>query len=577
MIGRVALPLAGLLMLPPALYLLRRRGVSARAALLALAAGLWINASLALMVNTDFVDKVTGTVGLTRLLIDATGSLGFLTEWAFIRVATRLWTRRSWLGVAVYGLVLIADLLAWTALHSSVEGRSASTYYHGYGAHPFSTLVMNLSEGALIVFTGFLAAAGYAAAARCAKRRFVRRSSVAFVVSFTFVIAYGIVVTLQTLASLAGAKPTSILWLREPLGIVGMVVGLGAIWSNTHGRQLMRTVKWTLACYLEADLWVLWSDLISANCLVSDRMVHLAGAAHVAFVRGVEQACRHAALPEHRRIATVEAARWIVFTHYYHSSAALEAKVGWQGVQMLDLSRLAFQASAFEADVYCIAWLALQPDERPIEPPRGIAPWHRRAAALIATAQPLADSGALRGLGARGLLVGASLLMARAALWSHAHLTPLNTLLDRALGRHLKAERSMLRHDIALANSLISDRMVHLTGAMDAAFVHRVDEVCQRATQVEADHEATVEAARWITSTRAVRATAPWASAPRRRATALSDLTPLAIAESSALADTYRIGYLELGSEAGLIRPPRLVTTRHRQAAAHIAQARLEV
>jgi len=57
----------------------------------------------------------------------------------------------------------------------------------------------------------------------------------------------------------------------------------------------------------------------------------------------------------------------------------------------------------------------------------------------------------------------------------------------------------------------------------------------------------------------------------------LSEITPLAIDECRTLADTYRIGYLGLGSEASLIRAPRLVTRRHRQAAARIAQARLEV
>ncbi len=101
MIGRLALPTIGLLLLPPALYLLRRLPV--RASLLALAAGLWIVVSFALMVNTDLADEATRTVGLARILIDVTGTLGFLTEWAFIRVATRLWTRRSWLGVVVYG------------------------------------------------------------------------------------------------------------------------------------------------------------------------------------------------------------------------------------------------------------------------------------------------------------------------------------------------------------------------------------------------------------------------------------------------------------------------------------------
>jgi len=574
MIGRLALPTIGLLILPPALYLLRRLPV--RASLLALAAGLWIDASLALMVNTDLFDEATRTVGLARILIDVTGSLGFLTEWAFIRVATRLWTRRSWLGVAVYGAVLAVDLVAWAALHGSAAGRVASAYYHGYGAHPLSKLVMNMAEGALIVFTGTLAAAGYVAAGQCAKRRFARRSSVACVVSFTFVIEYGIMVTLQTLASLAGAKPTSILWLREPLGIVGMLVGMAAIWSNTHGRRIMRAVKWALACYLEIDLWVLWSDLMSANCLVSDRLVHLAGAAHVAFVRGVEHACRRASMSEYRRMVTVEAARWIVATRFYQAGVKLESRLGWRPVQMLDLSRLALQSSAFEGDIYCIAWLALKPDERPIAQPRGIAPWHHRAAKLIAQAQPLAEGQAMAGLGRSGLRISLSLIMARGAMWSHRHLVPLNTWLDRALGRYLNTECATLRRDIALANSLISDRMVHLTGATDGAFVRRVENVCSRAKQVEADHEVTVEAARWISSTRAVRAKEPWSSAPRRADVALSELTPLAINECRTLADTYRIGYLGLGPEASLIRAPRLVTRRHRQAAARIAQARLE-
>jgi len=575
MIGRLALPTIGLLILPPALYLLRRLPV--RASLLALAAGLWIDASLALMVNTDLFDEATRTVGLARILIDVTASVGFLTEWAFIRVATRLWTRRSWLGVAVYGTVLVVDLVAWAALHGSAAGRVASAYYHGYDAHPLSKLVMNMAEGALIVFTGTLVAAGYVAAAQRAKRRFARRSSVACVVSFTFVIEYGIMVTLQTLASLAGAKPTSILWLREPLGIVGMLVGMGAIWSNTHGRKIMRAVKWALACYLEIDLWVLWSDLMSANCLVSDRLVHLAGAAHVAFVRGVEHACRRASMAEYRRMVTVEAARWIVATRFYQASIKLESRAGWRPVQMLDLSRLALQSSAFEGDIYCIAWLALKPDERPIAQPQGIAPWHHRATKLIAQAQSLAEGQAMAGLGRSGLRIGLSLMMARGAMWSYRHLAPLNRWLDRALGRYLNTERATLRRDIALANSLISDRMVHLTGATDEAFVRRVENVCSRAKQVEADHEVTVEAARWISSTRAVRAKEPWTSAPRRAGVALSELTPLAINECRTLADTYRIGYLGLGSEASLIRAPRLVTRRHRQAAARIAQARLEV
>ncbi len=574
MIGRLALPTIGLLLLPPALYLLRRLPV--RASLLALAAGLWIVVSFALMVNTDLADEATRTVGLARILIDVTGTLGFLTEWAFIRVATRLWTRRSWLGVVVYGVMLAVDLVAWAALHGSGAGRTASAYYPGYGAHPFPKLVMNVTEGVLIVFTGILAAAGYVGSARCAKRRFARRSSIACVVAFTFVIEYGIMVILQTLASLAGAKPTSILWLREPLGIVGMLVGLGAIWSNTHGRRIMRAVKWTLACYLEVDLWVLWSDLISANCLVSDRLVRLAGSPHVAFVRGVEYVCRRASLSEYRRMVTVEAARWIVATRFYHASIKLESRSGWRPVQMLDLSRLALQSSAFEGDVYCIAWLALKPDERPIAQPQGITPWHHRAAMLIVQAQPLAEGQVMVGLGRSGLRVGLSLMMARGALWSHKHLAPLNTRLDRALGQYLNRERAMLRDDIALANSLISDRMVHLTGATDEVFVRRVEDICWRAKQVEADHEVTVEAARWISSTRAVRAKAPWASAPRRAGVALSELTPLAIDESRTLADTYRIGYLGLGSEASLIRAPRLVTRRHRQAAARIAQARLE-
>jgi len=575
MIGRVALPLIGLLLLPPALYLLRRLPV--RASLLALAAGLWIDVSLALMVNTDLVDEATRKVGLARILIDVTASLGFLTEWAFIRVATRLWTRRSWLGVAMYGVVFAVDLVAWAALHGSAAGVVASAYYRGYGAHPLSKLVMNVAEGALIVFTGILVVAGYVASAQRAKRRFARWSSVACVVSFTFVIGYGIMVALQTFASLAGAKPTSILWLREPLGIVGMLVGMGAIWSNTHGRRLMRAVKWALACYLHVDLWVLWSDLISANCLVSNRIVHLAGKAHVAFVRGVEHACRRASMSEYRRMVTVEAARWVTFTRVYHAGIKLEAVSGHRTVQMLDLSRLAVQKSAFEADIYCIAWLVLQPDERPIAEPRGIAPWHRRAAALIAVAQPLAEGQLVGRLGRRSVLVGASLALTQGALWSHAHLSRLNALMDRALGHSLDKERSMLRRDIAVANSLISDRMVHLTGATDEIFVCRVEDVCHRAALVEADHVATVEAARWITSTRAVRAKSPWAGAPARRATTLADLTPLAIDECRSLADIYRIGYLGLGPEACLIRRPRLVTPRHRQAAACIAQAQLEI
>jgi len=574
MIGRLALPTIGLLILPPALYLLRRLPV--RASLLALAAGLLMEISLAFMVNTDLIDTATGSVGLARILIDVTASAGFLVEWAFIRVATRQWTRRSWRGVAAYGVVFAVDLAAWATLHDSMAGRAASAYYHGYGALPLSKFLMNVAEGTLIVLVGVLAVAGYITSAQCATRRFARRSSIACVVSFSFVVVYGIMVVLQTLASLAGAKPTSILWVREPLGLVAMAVGLGAIWSNTHGRSLMRSIKWTLACYLEVDLWVLWSDLISANCLVSDRMVHLAGAAHVAFVRGIEQTCRRASISEYRRMVTVEAARWIVFTQFYHASVKLESRSGWRPVQMLDLSRLALQSSAFEGDVYCIAWLALKPDDRPIAQPRGIAPWHRRAAVLIAQAQPLAEGQAMAGLGRSGLRIGLSLMMARGAMWSHKHLAPLNRWLDRALGRHLNTERATLRGDIALANSLISDRMVHLTGATDEAFVRRVEGVCRRAKQVEVDHEVTVEAARWISSTRAVRAKEPWASAPRRASVALSELTPLAIDECTTLADTYRIGYLGLGPEASLIRAPRLVTRRHRQAAARIAQARLE-
>jgi len=575
MIGRLALPTIGLLLLPPALYLLRRLPV--RASLLALAAGLWMDASFALMVNTDLFDEATRTVGLARILIDVTASAGFLTEWAFIRVATRLWRRRSWLGVAVYGTVLAVDFVAWATLHGSAAGRVASAYYHGYDAQPLSKLVMNVAESVLIVFTGTLAAAGYIAAAQRAKRRFVHWSSVACVVSFTFVIGYGIMVALQTLASLAGAKPTSILWLREPLGLAGMLVGMGAIWSNTHGRRIMRAAKWALACYLEVDLWVLWSDLMSANCLVSDRLVHLAGAAHVAFVRGIEHTCRRASMSEYRRMVTVEAARWIVATRFYQASIKLESKSGWRPVQMLDLSRLALQSSAFEGDIYCIAWLALKPDERPIAQPQGIAPWHRRAANLIAQARPLADGQAMAGLGRSSLHIGLSLMMTGGAMWSHQYLAPRNRWLDCALGRYLNAERATLRRDIALANSLISDRMVHLTGATDEAFVRRVEKICSRAKQVEADHEVTVEAARWISSTRAVRAKEPWASAPRRASAALSELTPLAIDECRTLADTYRIGYLGLGSEASLIRAPRLVTRRHRQAAARIAQARLEI
>ncbi len=575
MIGRLALSMIGLLLLPPALYLLRRLPV--RASLLALAAGLWIDVSFALMVNTDLFDEATQTVGLARILIDVTASAGFLTEWAFIRVATRLWTRRSWLGVAAYGVVLAVDLIAWATLHGSAAGRVASAYYHGYDAHPLSKLVMNVAEGVLIVFTGTLAAAGYVSAAQRAKRRFVHWSSVACVVSFTFVIGYGIMVALQTGASLSGARPTSILWLREPLGIAGMLVGIGAIWSNTHGRRIMRAVKWALACYLEADLWVLWSDLMSANCLVSDRLVHLAGAAHVAFVRGVEHACRRASMSEYRRMVTVEAARWIVATRFYQAGVKLESKSGWRPVQMLDLSRLALQSSAFEGDIYCIAWLALKPDERPIAQPQSIAPWHHRAATLIAQAQPLAEGQSMAGLGRSGLRISLSLRMVGGAMWFHKHLAPLNRWLDCVLGQHLNTERATLRRDIALANSLISDRMVHLTGATDEAFVRRVENVCFRAKQVEVDHEVTVEAARWISSTRAVRAKEPWASAPRRVGAALSGLTPLAIDECRTLADTYRIGYLGLGPEASLIRAPRLVTRRHRQAAAHIAQARLEV
>jgi len=147
---------------------------------------------------------------------------------------------------------------------------------------------------------------------------------------------------------------------------------------------------------------------------------------------------------------------------------------------LLDLSRLALQSSAFEGDVYCIAWLALKPDDRPMAQPRGIAPWHHRAAMLIAQAQPLAEGQAIAGLGRSGLRIGLSLMMTRRVMWSHKYLAPLNSWLDRALGRHLNTERATLRGDIALANSLISDRMVQLTGATDEAFVRRVEDVCRQ-------------------------------------------------------------------------------------------------
>jgi len=270
----------------------------------------------------------------------------------------------------------------------------------------------------------------------------------------------------------------------------------------------------------------------------------------------------------------VEAARWVVFTRVYHAGAKLETASGWRSVQMLDLSRLAVQKSAFEADTYCIAWLALRPDERPIAEPRGVAPWHRRAAVLVAEAQPLPENGSVGGLGWRTLLVAASSPMTRWVLWSNSHLRQLNKGVDRVLGRYLAGERALLRRDIAIANSLISDRMVHLTGAADEALVDRVERACRRAAMVESDRAVTVEAARWITSTRAVRATAPWTGAPARRAVLPSDLTPLAIDESRSLADTYRIGYLALGDEERcMVRGPRLVTRRHRRAATLIKEA----
>lgn len=572
MIGRLALPLIGVLILPPALYLLRRLPV--RASLLALVAGLWIDASLALMVNADLVDAATRTVGLARILIDIAGSLGFLMEWAFIRDATRRWTRLSWVGVVAYVALIAVDVASWAVLHGSPAGHAAVAYYHGYGAQPYPKFLMNLDEGALIVLAAGLAAAGYVAAAQSATRRFARWSSIGCVVSLNLVVVYGVMVALQTLASLAGASPTSILWLREPLGVGALVLGLGTIWANTHGRKLVRGLKWGLTCYLEADLWVLRTDLLSANCLVSDRFVHLVGAAHAAFIHGVERACRRASLSEYRRMVTVEAARWIVFTRVYSAGAKLEATSGWRSVQMLDLSRLAVQKSMFEADVYCIGWLALRPDERPIAEPLGMALWHRRAAALVTEARPLAVGQAVSGLGRRGLAAAATLRVVRGVLWAGAHLHWLNRDAERAFGRYLSGERATLRRDIAIANSLISDRMVHLTGAADEAFAGRVGQVCRRAALTEIDRAVTIEAARWITSTRAVRATAPWAGAPARRATTPSDLTPLAIDESTSLADTYRIGYLALGAEdRRMVRMPRLITRRHRQAAALIRQA----
>src|SRR5579875_1556476 len=243
---------------------------------------------------------------------------------------------------------------------------------------------------------------------------------------------------------------------------------------------------------------------------------------------------------------------------------------------MLDLSRLSLQKSAFMADIYRIAWLALRADERPIAEPQDLAPWHHRAATLIMNVIPLGEGQPMSPLGRQGLLVTASLELTRITLWTQEHVSWLHVAAVYVCRRHLTAERAALRREIVIANSLISDRMVHLTGAADEAFVRRVEDKCRRDALVADDQAITIEAARWITSTRAVRAQNPWAGAPTRRAKTPAELTPLAIEECKALADTYRVGYLGRRGDVGLVRAPRLLSERHRRAASHIARARTE-
>lgn len=227
------------------------------------------------VVIEHIVDRRVGVPGFTRLVYQSIIIVALLSFFAVTAETIHDWSRWRRALASAVALLLVADGAWWVG--STLAGPAwAHLCYNGFGATPWPLLVMNLGISASFLVVAGRLVSEHVRFLRDPSRRLDRGLISWVLVVWSVTALQPLFIAGQTLISLGGGNPTTLMPALDNLAGLSLVLALGLV---LHGslRALLAWVRYALYVRLEpGQRWIL-RNLHAAYTLAHRERVYLEG------------------------------------------------------------------------------------------------------------------------------------------------------------------------------------------------------------------------------------------------------------------------------------------------------------